>query len=116
MIFWLLVGALLLVAVATGFIYTAFLVLVAYRMIERTGVEIPVGIKRTAQAWLALGAPADVVYNLTVGRWRFREFSGVTYSEHIQNRVDRGLWDHDTATWALFLNAGAKDHIKRLQR
>lgn len=113
-VLWIIIWATLLVAVATGFIYTAFLALCTYKLIEESGVEIPLGIKRTAQVWYALGLPADVIYNLTVGRWRFGEFSGVTYSEHIQNRVDRGLWDHDTSMWALFLNAGRKGHIKRM--
>ncbi len=113
---WVAVGLVLLVAVATGVIYTAFLVICAYKAIERTGVRIPIGIKRTAQVWFAIGLPADVIYNWTVGLVRFRELRGKTYSEHIQQRVDAGLWDDKTQEWALFLDAGAPNHIKRLPK
>lgn len=107
---WLILTPLL----ATFVIYTAFLVLCAYKLIEDTGVEIPVGIKRVATIWYGIGAVADVVYNGTVGFFRFWEFRGLTYSEHIQTRVDRGIWDRQTKLWALFLNAGRKNHIKRV--
>ena len=107
---WLFVGVL----AATFVIYTAFLALCGYKLIEKSGVEIPAGITRVAKVWLAIGVPADVLYNWFVGTARFRELRRWTYSAHIQDRIDRGLWDHDTATWARFLNAGDAGHIKRL--
>lgn len=106
----------LITLAATFIIYTAFLVLCTLKAIQAKGVEIPEGIRRVGKFWLAVGVPADIAFNWTVGAYWFREWRGWTFSSHIQNRVDRGLWDHRTQEWALFLNAGdpTGDHIKRL--
>lgn len=100
--------------IALFVIYTAFLALCTARSIEARGVEIPRLVRLVAKFWLLVGLPADVVFNWTVGAWTFGEWRGWTFSSHVQSRVDRGIWDHETRMWALFLNAGAPLHIKRV--
>lgn len=99
---------------ATFIIYTAFLALCTLKAIQAKGVEIPSGIRTVGKVWLAIGVPADILFNWTVGAYWFREWKGWTFSSHIQQRVDAGLWDNRTQEWAVFLDAGDANHIKRL--
>lgn len=112
-----LVGYVVLAIVASVFVvYSAFMVLCTARSIEMHGVEMPKLVRFVAKFWLFVGLPADVIFNWTVGAWTFREWRGFTFSSHIQYRVDAGLWDHKTAMWTKFLNAGdpSGNHIKRV--
>lgn len=101
-------------------IYTAFLALCTLRRIQDQGVEAPDGFELLGRALFLRGIVADIAFNYTwgafaiFGKWYRPEFSGSTFSSHVQIRVDRGLWDHTTARWALFLNACAPNHIKRV--
>lgn len=95
-------------------IYTAFLALCTARSIQARDIEIPKLVMFVAKFWLFVGLPADVIFNWTVGAWTFGEWRGWTFSSHVQQRVDRGTWDHETKMWATFLNAGAPLHIKRV--
>ena len=95
-------------------IYTAFLVVCSLKAIEAQGVELPIGMKWVGYFWLLVGWPADVLFNHTWGRVIFGEGRGLTFSEHVQWRVDNGLVTPVTLKWARFLNAAAPNHIKRL--
>ncbi len=101
-------------------IYTAFLALCALRSIKAQGVEVPRGFDALGRVLFLRGIVADVAFNYTWGAFVIfgsilrPEFRGTTFSSHVQWRVDQGLWDDVTARWALFLNAGAPNHIKRL--
>lgn len=106
-----------IVVLAIFVIYSAFLVLCGARLILSQGVELVDGMMIVAKIWLVIGYPADIVYNWTVGAWRFRsgwlpEWRGTTYSSHIQWRVDRGLWDPVTVHWVRILDGGDKGHIE----
>lgn len=109
----LVLALLALLAMLSAFVvFTAFLVICTYTRIAETGVEIPVGIQRTATFWYAIGLVADAIYNWTFGFKRFGELRGVMYSEHIQDRVNDGDADHDTVMWKNFLNAGKPGHVR----
>lgn len=87
-------------------VFSAFMALCTARSVQEAGVEFPPGMLTVARIWLLLGWPADVLFNATWGSWIFKEWRGLTFSAHIQLRIDNGLWDHKTVMWALFLNAG----------
>lgn len=114
-----LVIVLLLVRIPAT-IYTAFLALCALRSIQAQGVSLPRGFGALGQALFLRGLLADVAFNWTWGAFVIfgsplhPQFCGRTFSSHVQWRVDHGLWDAETATWARFLNAGAPGHIKRV--
>ena len=95
-------------------IYTAFLVLCSLKAIEAQGVELPLGMKWIGYVWLLIGWPADVLFNQTWGRVIFGERRELTFSAHVQWRIDNGLATPKTLVWARFLNAGAPLHIKRV--
>ena len=95
-------------------IYTAFLVLCTIKAIQAKGVEMPPGIRRIGWFWYAIGFPADILFNWTVGAYWFKEWRGWTFSSHIQKRIDDGRKDERTLLWARFLSAGDENHIKRI--
>lgn len=107
---WLPIG---LILIAFG-VFTAFLVLCTARRILDSGTEMPKGMLAVAYFWLVVGWPCDVLFNQTYGRLIFGEARGITFSAHVQWRVDNGLITPKTLMWANFLNAGMENHIKRL--
>lgn len=107
---WLAVGT-----VATPFVlYSAFLALCTLQSVRARGVQIPAGIALVGKLWFVAGVVADVMFNLTFGYYWFREWRGWTFSQHIQWRVDNGIWDPRTQQWTAFLNAAAPGHIQRV--
>lgn len=102
--------ALVLAALA---VHTAFLAMCGAKLILAK-VPMPWFMRLVIYLWLIVGYPADVIFNWTVGTLMFRELRGFTFSSHIQDRVDRGLWDMRTVTWVRVLNAGDPNHIKRV--
>lgn len=110
------------VLVAQFLVYTAFLLMCGAKLMLSNGGDLGDGMELVCKVWLVVGWPADVWYNWTRGAWRFRshwhgipipEWRGVTYSAHIQWRVDQGCDDPETREWVRRLNAAAPDHIKR---
>lgn len=109
-----MIAVVLTLALIPFAIYSAFLVLCTLKAIEAQGVELPLGMKWIGYFWLIVGWPADVLFNQTWGRVIFGEARGLTFSEHVQWRIDNGLVTPKTLMWARFLNSAAPDHVKRM--
>lgn len=116
----LALAACVLVAVCAGFLVeTGFIYVMAVKRLKEQGVEIPDELMVTGYVWLALGTPADAIYNLTRGTWMFRELPrDLMFSGRIQRYIDEGEgWRFRKALpWARLLNAidPSGEHTKRV--
>jgi hypothetical protein len=111
------------VASSTVYVYVAFLALcTAKRMraaAKARGFDLPWDLRLVCYALLIGGAPADVVYNWTVGAWRFKFQKPwkVTYSQRVQWHVDHleeSANPRAAIEWGVLLDAGDPGHTKNL--
>ena len=100
---------------ATFAIETAFLAAASAKRIDDAGVSLPVDVRLTTYAWLLVGYPADVAFNITRGTLMFQEWPQEwLFSHRVQRLVDNQDWRGDKAReWAAAMNAADPEHIKR---
>lgn len=114
LLLWVLVtAALATFVVETGFVYVA----TAKRLLELPG-GIPLDIKLIAYIWLAVGYPADIVFNWTRGWFMFRRIprealfsSTVQWIVDHRSEVTLRQWQK-AHEWAVILNEIDPGHIK----
>jgi hypothetical protein len=94
-----------------------FGVCTAKRLLE-SGIKLTIVDRLVAYFLLAIGVPADIIYNWTIGVIRFREFRGITYSSRIQYYWTNHTWQfkstrrHNlTHYWHDYLNTADPGHI-----
>lgn len=117
----------------TFVVETAFMQVSSAKRALAMGVYVPWDVKAVSYCWLAVGLPADAVFNLTRGSIIFREWPHFTWQQVwritlpipellFTSRVKRHWrtstgWRYDTADkWAGFLNAvddAEGGHIRR---
>lgn len=108
---------------STVYVYVAFLALCTAKRMQAAaklrGLKLPWDLRVVCYALLVGGWPADVVYNWTVGNWRFRFQTPwkLTYSSRIQWHVDNlaeSANPQKAILWGVLLDAGDPGHTKRL--
>lgn len=109
--FWLLVA----VALITFAVESGFMVIATAKRMRDAKVTLPRDIKYTAYFWLAIGYPADVLFNVTRGTVMFRELPReLLFSSRVQRHVKAREHDfryHKALFWAKVLNAADDGHI-----
>jgi len=102
-----------LVLVAVFLAQTAFFNVFATRCLLQSGVPLPWPIKIEAYFWLAVGYPADIIFNWTYGSFVFREWPREWL---FSDRIRRHVLSSDRRSrrialrWARLLNAIDPDH------
>lgn len=106
---WLLAVA----ALSTFCVETAFVYSMTVKRLLRT-VDVPLEMKLVAYFWLAVGLPADFLFNVTRGTVIFREFPReLLFSHRVQRHMRSSGWRLGRAIyWATILNAIDENHIK----
>jgi len=94
---WLIVSLAAAAGISTGVVMTAFLVLGSAKRLRDAAANGTVKLRpamiTTIYFWLLVGAPADAVYNWTIGSARFLKRPHKLwemYSARIQNMMDEG--------------------------
>lgn len=88
------------------------------KRLRDSGLPLSRTDKVAALLCFAIGYPADIIYNLSVGRLRFGEFRGFTYSSRIQYYIDHDTFMDDASKrrkvvyWYTYLNVADPGHIK----
>ena len=95
----------------------AFMGLCTAKRLHVSGIDLSVVDETVILFLFAIGSPADVIYNWTVGWYRFGELRGKTYSSRIQwyvrNPTEVPDGTQETVDyWFEYLNVADPGHIK----
>jgi hypothetical protein len=108
----------LVAIVASPFVVRmAFMGLCTAKRLHASGIDLSVVDETVILILFAVGWPADVIYNWTVGWYRFGEIRDITYSSRIQwyvrhpDRVPEGTQEI-VNYWFEYLNVADPGHIK----
>lgn len=112
LILWVLVVA----ALSTFIVETAFIYVSQAKKLLDGGVDVPLDIKLIAYFWLAVGYPADVLFNWTRGTIMFRELpKEFLFTERVQRHVSVLGTHHQQRKaigWAQILNRIDPGHVR----
>lgn len=112
-----------IISCSTAYLYIGFMALcTAKRMraaAKKHGFDLPWEMKVVCIFVLITAWPTDVIYNWSVGNWRFKFWRfntpwRITYSSRIQwnmNHLERSNNPSQALRWTILLNAGDDGHI-----
>lgn len=104
------------IAVLSAFtVFTAFILVYSVKNLLDSGVKLKWYLKAVAYFWLAVGYPADIIFNWIWGTVIFRELPREgTFSKRVQRHLDESLgWRLGRALeWGAVLNAVDHGHVR----
>lgn len=110
----LIAWVLVVIALSTFVVETAFMQVASAKRVLAAGVRMPLDIRIVSYCWLAVGIPADFVFNVTRGTWMFRELPReLMFSSRVERHfLHSADWrGQKAAVWVRVLNAVDPGHV-----